>query len=158
MTDRVGEPGRLNPGAVGEAVLRRVHAPSVAGDLVDVHERTASTAYVHIFEDAFPRADALARWSRHLGPAVLAAVGGEPVGFAAADGRMLEALYVLPAHHGRGIGSALLQAVGPVDRLWVLEANTVGRAFYERRRWRWSGQRRAGLEAGGVPEMLYLLD
>lgn len=54
------------------------------------------------------------------------------------------------------MGTALLDAVGPVHRLWVLEANHGGRAFYERRGWRWSGTRQAAEDADGEPELLYV--
>lgn len=144
--------------AGGDLTLRAVHAPSVALEMLAVHEKTASAAYAHIFADPFPRQEALARWSNHHGPVVLAAVGGATVGFAAAEHRVLEALYVLPSHAGRGIGSALLDAIAPVDRLWVLEENATGRAFYERRQWRWSGESRAGLDTGGITGMLYIRD
>ena len=49
-------------------------------------------------------------------------------------------------------GAALLDAIAPVDRLWVLEANATGRAFYERRQWRWTGESRAGLTRVESPE------
>jgi len=144
--------------AAGEEVsLQAVHVPSAALDMVSVHEEAASAAYAHIFADPFPHADACARWSTHRGPAVLAVAGGATVGFAVAEHHMLEALYVLPSHAGRGIGSALLAAVGPVNRLWVLEQNTQARA-YERRHWRWSGESRAGLDTGGITELRYVLD
>ena len=88
---------------------------------------------------------------------VLALRDEEVVGFAAAssDGT-LEGLYVLPDAAGRGVGAALLDAVAPVSRLWVLEANASGRSFYERRGLRWSGVRQAAPDAGGVPELLYV--
>jgi GNAT superfamily N-acetyltransferase len=96
--------------------------------------------------------------STHHGPAVLAVVGGATVGFAAAEHRVLQGIYVLPSHVGRGLGGALLKAVGSVDRFWVLEQNTHARGFYERRGRPWSGESRAGLDAGGITELLYVLD
>jgi ribosomal protein S18 acetylase RimI-like enzyme len=50
------------------------------------------------------------------------------------------AIYVLPEHHGRGIGRAMLQAAAKelVDRgftsmmIWVLRENAPSRRFYER--------------------------
>ena len=122
-----------------------------------MHEAAASVAYAHIFSEAFPRDEVLARWTAHAGPVILAVDGADVLGFAAStpDGT-LEGLYVLPTSAGRGIGTALLEAAGPVDRLWVLEQNFSGRAFYERRRWRWSGTQRDAEDAGGQPEMLYV--
>jgi GNAT superfamily N-acetyltransferase len=69
---------------------------------------------------------------------------------------MLEALYVLPPDAGAGLGTALLDAIGPVARLWVLAENQAGRAFYERRGWRWSGVAQGAHDAGGVTELLYV--
>lgn len=132
-------------------------ASSRAADIVGVHEAAASVAYAHIFSEAFPRSEVLARWAAHRGPVVLAVRGVEVVGFAASsDDGTLEGLYVLPAEAGRGVGTALLDAAGPVDRLWVLEDNRAGRDFYERRGWHWSGTRRAADDAGGHPELLYI--
>jgi GNAT superfamily N-acetyltransferase len=61
----------------------------------------------------------------------------------------LNALYVLPDEWGSGVGSRLHDAavaklgeLGPEARLWVLEANTRARAFYERRGWRLDGRER----------------
>jgi ribosomal protein S18 acetylase RimI-like enzyme len=50
------------------------------------------------------------------------------------------AIYVLPQHHGRGLGRAMLRAAAKelVDRgfpsmiIWVLRENTPSRLFYER--------------------------
>lgn len=61
----------------------------------------------------------------------------EIVGVSAVFGDMLEQLYILPGHQGRGIGSALLTlAISSSDsplRLWVFQRNKSARAFYERR-------------------------
>lgn len=58
------------------------------------------------------------------------------LGYAATTPGWLNHLFVEPAHHGRGVGSALLAAAlpaaaGPV-RLWVFQRNAQARRFYER--------------------------
>jgi GNAT superfamily N-acetyltransferase len=138
-------------------VILAVNAADWAQDVVRVHEAAASVAYAHIFSEPFPRGEVLARWAAHEGKTVLAVRDEVVVGFAASspDGT-LEGLYVLPDEAGRGVGTALLDAVTPVARLWVLENNVAGRSFYERRGWCWSGVRQAAPDAGGVPELLYV--
>ncbi len=57
-----------------------------------------------------------------------------PLGFVAQDDGEIHALFVDPAHHGRGIGTLLLEDVGhefPVLRLDVNEQNPTARRFYE---------------------------
>ena len=68
---------------------------------------------------------------------------GVPVGAVSVGGDDLRTLYVLPAYHGRGVGSALhdfalerLRARGVARaKLWALEENHEARRFYERRGW-----------------------
>lgn len=137
--------------------LVEVEPGSHVEGLVAVHEAAASVAYEHIFSDPFPRSAARERWAARTGRTVLAVREGAVLGFAAAspDGT-LEGLYVLPGKVGRGLGSRLLQAVEPVTRLWVLEDNTAGRSFYERRGWRPAGVRKAALDAANVQDLLYV--
>lgn len=93
--------------------------------------------------DITPEREALLRRRTLDGDAssVLALVDGVAVGMATAgacrdedlvDARELYALYVLPDHWGSGAGSALLEACGPTQVLWVLEANARARDFYAR--------------------------
>ena len=67
-------------------------------------------------------------------PFLIAASGGEVIGFIRFTPKEVDDLYVLPTHHGKGIGKALLdeakQHAGPELRLWVFQANTQARAFY----------------------------
>lgn len=65
----------------------------------------------------------------------VAVIDGTVIGFAAVHEGWLNHLYLDPAWHGRGIGSALLRAAcDGLDRvqLWVFQANDGARRFYER--------------------------
>ncbi|WP_394215908.1 GNAT family N-acetyltransferase [Brachybacterium vulturis] len=116
------------------------------------------TAWVETYSELLPRrhweTDTLSRraesWRRRLdgGTAVtVAETGGQIFGFAMTTPARtigahepvreleLSSLYVLAAHHGRGAGQALLDAVLRPDtpaQLWVLEENPRARRFYER--------------------------
>jgi len=61
------------------------------------------------------------------------------VGFATAKDEWLDHLYIEPAWHGRGVGSALLLAVQEgrlrLD-LWTFQQNAAARRFYEARGFR----------------------
>jgi ribosomal protein S18 acetylase RimI-like enzyme len=67
---------------------------------------------------------------------VVAEADGAIVGFVATSGRLVEHLYVVPAHHRRGVGSALLDEVKrriPSGfELWVFQQNEPARRFYEK--------------------------
>jgi GNAT superfamily N-acetyltransferase len=65
----------------------------------------------------------------------LAEASMQLIGFAAARLDWLEHLYVDPAWHGRGVGSALLSCVRdnrPELNLWTFQENAQARRFYER--------------------------
>jgi GNAT superfamily N-acetyltransferase len=65
----------------------------------------------------------------------VAAVAGTVVGFAAANEGWLNHLYVDPAWHRRGIGTALLRTACDGRehvQLWVFQANDSARRFYTR--------------------------
>jgi putative acetyltransferase len=65
----------------------------------------------------------------------VAEVDGTVIGFAAVHEGWLNHLYVEPAWHRRGIGTALLRAAcDGLDhvQLWVFQANDDARRFYER--------------------------
>ena len=65
---------------------------------------------------------------------------GQPVGFAALRGEVLDHLYVRPDGWGIGIGTRLLDRVraGPLDKLalYVFQRNLRARRFYEARGFR----------------------
>lgn len=121
--------------------------------IADIHEQTASVAYAHIFPgQSFPRQQTIARWQRFPGQIMVAEEDGAMIGFVAFDETELHALYVLPGYHGKGIGSALLEAAGNVACLWVLQENHAARRFYEAHGWAADGREQ---EAFGAVEVLY---
>lgn len=80
------------------------------------------------------------------------AAGEEPLGFLGIDGRSVEALFVDPAHHGKGIGRALLARAMEAGRpltVDVNEQNEGARRFYERSGFRVVG--RSPLDGTGRP-------
>jgi hypothetical protein len=83
---------------------------------------------------------------------VAAEEAGRLVGFAAFDAAELRARYVLPASWGRGRGSRLLGAAGPVGALGVLRDTARARRFYAGHGWRADGTARVAL---GVVELRY---
>ncbi|WP_130288385.1 GNAT family N-acetyltransferase [Pseudonocardia sediminis] len=63
----------------------------------------------------------------------VAEIDGEPVGWIGMDGSHVEALFVDPAVHGRGVGTALLEGAAASHMnvtLDVNEQNPSARAFY----------------------------
>lgn len=91
--------------------------------------------------------------------AVARDAGGGALGFAGADGRRLEMLFVAPEARGRGVGTALLAhavltwGTRLVD---VNEQNPAARGFYEHRGFRVIG--RSELDAQGDPYPLLHLE
>ena len=64
------------------------------------------------------------------------AMSGPPLDAAAAEARQLYVLYVYAAHHGTGVGPALLEAVVDPEEsvaLWVADPNPRAQAFYRKR-------------------------
>jgi GNAT superfamily N-acetyltransferase len=125
-----------------------------AAQLAGVQERASMGALVHIFPPdryPYPQAEVQARWDAHIRDAELRVLVAEDdhgiVGFACVKPEWLEALYVDPEHWANGVGSGLhdralehLRTLGATHcHLWVLEANTIARRFYERRGWRQNG-------------------
>jgi GNAT superfamily N-acetyltransferase len=137
-------------------VIRRARRDE-AEALLRVQREAAVAAFAHVFPPhVFPFPDDQVReaWRTALAdPAVEVYVAeheGELVGSVSVGHGFLRTLYVLPAHQGTGVGSALhdhaldrLRALGRREaRLWTLEENHLGRRFYERRGWRPNGETR----------------
>ena len=146
-----------------------------------VHSRSRQDAYASLVP-----AEALARvtpeqqvrvWTARLSTppeqhaAIVVEHEGEVVGFALAQfdadsGAELNAIHVLPEHHGTGAGQSLMDAVIEAFGKWgvaeahlhVIEGNERAQAFYRRNGWRLHGS--AGVhEVGGasVPILEYRL-
>lgn len=131
-------------------------SPAVRRIVADIHERSATVAYAHIFDGPFPREETRQRWDDYDGRIVLARSGDTLLGFVAWREDELDALYVLPEAAGSGVGGRLIVAAAGVRRLWVLEDNRHARGFYEHRGWSASGRVRQLY--GAVRELEYLRD
>jgi GNAT superfamily N-acetyltransferase len=73
--------------------------------------------------------------AERVGEMVGIAMSGPPLDAAAAWARQLYVLYVDAAHHGTGVGPALLQAVVDPEEsvaLWVADPNPRAHAFYRK--------------------------
>ena len=118
--------------------------------LLEIQREAAVTAFAHVFPQdryPFPDEEVRAGWRAALSdPGIEVYLGewdGTPAGSVSIGDEYLRTLYVLPAYHGRGVGSALhdlalerLQARGIARaKLWTLEENHEARRFYERRGW-----------------------
>jgi ribosomal protein S18 acetylase RimI-like enzyme len=136
-----------------------------ASAIAEVHVASWRSAYRGLIDDAYldaltpaHRLEMWSSWFESRDPDLLLLVGlaeGEIVGFleggrAESEGDAcaeIQALYVLPAWTGSGIGSGLLDAAVRSFRssgfaravLWVLSTNTGVRRFYERAGWRADG-------------------
>jgi GNAT superfamily N-acetyltransferase len=99
-------------------------------------------------------AQTVERWRSFAGDINVAETldGRVLVGFVAFDSREVHALYVDPDHQHMGIGRGLLQSTAEASELWVLEADTSGRTFYERQGWVADGNSRI---CDGVTEVRY---
>lgn len=133
--------------------LRRATLSDAAA-VARVHHTTWVTTYGEVLPPEFwatatleRRTSTWERWLANGAAPLVAEVDGEVVGIAMSGdaveqehvlpirGRQLYLLYVLAAHHGTGVGQALLDAVVPPGtgaQLWVAEDNPRARRFYER--------------------------
>jgi ribosomal protein S18 acetylase RimI-like enzyme len=164
---------------VVEVVVRLADRGSAA-ELAGLHRAAAHTGFAHIFPlDAPPPSyeEDLARWEYWLGPdwehgrrAHVAVADGDTVGVVLtgpdpdepALGHLAR-LYVHPAWWGRGVGTRLhVAALGDLtDRgfseatLWVLEANSRARGWYERLGWKPTGKRKTTYAPTGIDDVQY---
>ena len=84
---------------------------------------------------------------------------GRVVGFISMIGNEVGAIFVHPDHQGNGIGRALMDSVRgsrPYLELGVLEANEIGRRFYDAYGFKLVG--RVMNEEAGVPELRMRLE
>ena len=112
--------------------------PYVDGDLdelLDVWYRASLIAHSFLSEEFFEteRRQIVEQWLPMAETMVYETEGGV-VGFLALIGNEVGAIFVDPDYQGRGIGRALMDRARdsrPFLELNVLEANTVGRGFYD---------------------------
>lgn len=129
--------------------------PATPEDLPRLLEiwRAAVSATHHFLSPAEIEALAgdVARWLAQPREILLSEAEGGPIGFIGMDERLVEALFVDPAAHGRGHGRALLQAVAGRGRLAldVNEANPQAIGFYRRMGFEETG--RSPVDAAGRP-------
>ncbi len=145
------------PGAAPSVALRAMRADDIEV-VASLHVASWRTAYRGIFTDVYldtaAEAERRAHWTRRLAPpqpmqtGVVAEQDGVAVGFlyliADADparGTLLDNLHVVDSARGAGLGRQLLaraaQEIEARDwpsglHLWVFDANTGARRFYER--------------------------
>lgn len=142
------------PSLRGAPVVVRAATPDDAAGCANVHHTSWVETYSGLLPAAHWESDTLERrtemWQGWLdgGAAVTVAEADAQVVGIAIGGtgrqvgdhqpvrdRELYSLYVLAAHHGTGIGQALLDAIlapGTPAQLWVAESNPRARRFYER--------------------------
>jgi ribosomal protein S18 acetylase RimI-like enzyme len=137
-----------------------------------VHYAAHVETYTGKFPDGVIEADPpeqrAARWERilseGLGEVWVAEVDREVVGFAGSTPardedppRELElaSIYLLAAHHGSGLGQALLDAAlgGRPASLWVLDDNPRAQAFYRRNGFESDGAAKIDERFGGIREI-----
>ena len=139
-----------------EVTIRLARADE-AEVLFEIQKAASLAGLGHIFPaDRFPYPDepVRERWLAVVAEpshqALVAETDGDAVGVAAIDGDWLNGFYVRPEWWGGQVAPALHDATVDVIRgsgaarahLWVLEANTRARQFYERRGWRENGTTR----------------
>lgn len=141
----------------------RVPGPRDAAAIADVHVSTWREAYAHLLSDDFFSAEYVEgrrrMWDHVLAQpraefAIrIAEVDGSIVGFAwvgpgsGQEGedpprdRQVNAIYVLSAHYGTGVGQTLLHETLGEDpaMLWVARENPRATAFYRRNGFRFDG-------------------
>ena len=114
----------------------RPNRPDEVGRLIDIWRRAVDAT--HHFLAAGDRL-AIEEEVRSFFPTMQFVVAcdaeDEPIGLMLTDGAHLEALFIDPDHHGKGVGKALLHSAiveHPVITTDVNEANSQALAFYER--------------------------
>ncbi|MET2012620.1 N-acetyltransferase [Microbacterium chocolatum] len=158
--------------------IREARAPD-AHDLAKLHVRTWKEAYAELlpagfFDDAHRRgrrdmwhrllgedgpADAVIRVAVCDGAIIGFAMAGPPVPDPKGDAppaidRQLYMLYVLQAHHGRGVGQRLLDDVAGTDAmvLWVAKENPRAIAFYQRNGFAFDGREKSDPGAPAITD------
>ncbi|MBM1556192.1 GNAT family N-acetyltransferase [Sulfitobacter mediterraneus] len=110
---------------------RSTDAGAVGGILTEFAATTEWMPKLHSGAEDIAHAGAMIK----RGWVTVAEASGEVIGFAACDGADLDALYVVAAMRGQGVGTALLQHMMVLhDRLslWTFQTNQGAQRFYLR--------------------------
>lgn len=127
------------------AITIRPATPADAAEIAQLHAETHRATYAPLIDGPYQApalADRQAEWREMLaGPGLsfVAIEAGRIVGIGHAEGARIEPLNVVPSHHQRGIGQALLRRLldglsargEPFAIFNVLAANGPAIAFYE---------------------------
>jgi putative acetyltransferase len=112
--------------------------PYASGDLdevLDVWYRASLIAHSFLTEDFFESERLLiAEHWLPMADVFVYETAGSVIGFLALVGNEVGAIFVLPAHQGRGVGRSLMDQARrsrPFLELDVFEANALGRRFYD---------------------------
>jgi len=146
--DRVGAPSGptsgWDAGPVSGHLTFRAAEPSDRPALVAIWRRAVDATHDFLAPGEADRIEVQVR--DEVVPALditVAVLDGTPVGWIAVAGDTVEALFVDPSAHRRGVGSGLLEAVTdslPVVTLEVNEQNPAAVAFYRARGFEQTGR------------------
>lgn len=121
-------------------VTLRPATPDDLLDVADLYLRVRAAAIPHMPPGIHDHDEVHAHvlgWDLATRDVWIAEAGAGPLGFTVVSGDWLDSLYVAPDVAGAGIGGALLDVAKQLRPggfcLWVFEANTPARRFYERR-------------------------
>jgi putative acetyltransferase len=142
-----------DPEHISRPVIRRSH-PEDLGQLYRVWVEAVRATHHFLSPQDFDSISAIVR-DKYLPSAKLWVTVDDqdvPVGFLGADGDKVDSLFVHPAHHGQGLGRALIESAFTPDLtiyVDVNEANMQAIGFYKKMGFVECG--RSGTDGAGMP-------